>query len=319
MRLPHLSVVVLFGLVGATPELVAQTPLTGRIEGQVTDSLHDRPLAGALVIVTPRAAGDTQFKSVLTDDRGRFSVDSLRPGRYQVEVTHPFLDSLELNLPPREVTVAAGEPARIEFGIPTSATLRAAACPGLSLEKRQGAVVGQVTDADTEKPLRGARVAVSWTDLTLDRATLQAVVKERGGAVVVDSLGFFRLCGVPTDSYLLVQVQDKGRVGSALRMTVPEDVGVALRNLSLSAGAARAVAELDSSASAGSDALPPRRLTGTAGLSGTVRGLGGQPLSGAQVRVLDAAAGAATTDSLGSFTLSNLPAGTQLLEVRRIG
>jgi hypothetical protein len=41
-------------------------------------------------------------------------------------------------------------------------------------------------------------------------------------------------------------------------------------------------------------------------------------LSGAQVRVLDAA-GIATTDSLGAFTLSNLPGGTQLVEVRRIG
>jgi hypothetical protein len=271
------------------------------------------------VVVIPRVAGDTQFLSAITDDRGRFTVDSLRPGRYQVDVSHALLDSLELTLPPREVVVGPGERATIEFGVPTSATLRASACPGLSLEKGRGAVVGQATDADTEKPLVGARVAVSWTDLSLDRATLQPLMQQRGGAVTVDSLGFYRLCGVPTDSYLLVQMQDKGRLGSAVRITVPEDVGVVLRHLSLSASAARTVAELDSSAAgAASDTMPPRRLTGTAGLTGMVRAPSGQPLSDAQVRVLDAA-GAAMTDSLGSFTLSNLPGGTQVMEVRRLG
>jgi hypothetical protein len=102
-------------------------------------------------------------------------------------------------------------------------------------------------------------------------------------------------------------------------MTVPDDVGVVLRNLSLSASAARTVAELDSlGAASASGAMAPRRLTGTAGLAGLVRAAGGQPLSGAEVRVLDAA-GTAVTDSLGSFTLASLPAGTQVLEVRRIG
>jgi hypothetical protein len=317
MRIPLLSVVVLLRL-AAAPALLAQAAPRGGIEGQVADSLHARPLAGAMVIVIPRAAGDSQFRSVITDDRGRFSLDSLPPGRYQVEVSHSLLDSLEFNLPPREVVVTAGERAHIDFGIPTSATLRAGACPGVALDKGRGAVVGQVTDAETEKPLVGAQVAVTWTDLTLDRATMQPSVQQRGGAVTVDSLGFYRLCGVPTDSHLLVQVQHKGRVGSALRMIVPEDVGVMLRNLSLSASAARDVAELDSLAATGSEAAAPRRLSGTAGLAGTVRAAGGQPLSGAQVRVVDAT-GTAMTDSLGSFGLTNLPAGTQILEVRRIG
>jgi hypothetical protein len=235
-----------------------------------------------------------------------------------VEVTHALIDSLELEHPSRDVIVTAGARARIDFGLPTSATLRAGACPGVSVDRGRGAVVGLVTDADTEKPLAGARVVVSWIDITVDHAGMQPSMRQRGGSAPVDSLGFFRLCGVPTDTYLLVQVEDKGRIGSALRALVPEDVGVVLRKLSLSASTARSVAELDSAGTAASDITPPRRLTGTAGLTGMVRTAGGQPLPGAELRVIGAA-GTAMTDATGAFTLSGLPAGTQVVEVRRIG
>jgi hypothetical protein len=142
-------------------------------------------------------------------------------------------------------------------------------------------------------------------------------MQQRGGAMPVDSLGNYRLCGVPTDSYVLVQVQDKGRAGSTLRLYVADDVGVAKRDLSLSASGSRPIS--DDAASGGvADTAPPRRLTGTATLTGTVRGASGEPLRDAQVTVLDAV-GMTRTDSAGHFTLTDLPAGTQLVEARRIG
>jgi hypothetical protein len=49
-----------------------------------------------------------------------------------------------------------------------------------------------------------------------------------------------------------------------------------------------------------------------------VRGVGGLPLPEAQVRVLGAH-GTALSDARGRFELRDLPAGTQVLEVRRIG
>jgi hypothetical protein len=315
MRLPIVRFTVLLLSLGAS-RLLAQSAPKGRIEGQITDSVHARPAAGASVYVA-RVSPDAALRLVTTDEKGRFQVDSLIAGRYTVDFTTPFLDSLDLTLPSREIVLGADERVRVELGIPSGATLRAAACPGVELPKGKGAVVGRVTDADSDKPLVGASVAVSWVDLAVDRATLQPTMQQRGGAMPVDSVGNYRLCGVPTDTYLLVQVQDKGRVGSTLRLNVADDVGVAKRDLSLSVSGSRPIAE-EAPAGTGAEAAPVRRLTGTATLTGTVRGAGGEPLRDAQVSVLDAV-GMAHTDSAGHFTLSNLPAGTQLVEARRIG
>jgi hypothetical protein len=315
MRLHLIGITALVASFGA-PTLLAQTAPRGRIEGQITDSVHARPAAGATVYVA-RLSPDPELRVVTTDEKGRFVVDSLIAGRYAVDFTTPFLDSLDLTLPSRETALAAGERLRLELGIPSGATLRAAACPGVDLGKGKGAVVGRVVNADTDQPLVGASVAVSWMDLAVDRATLQPTMQQRGGAMPVDSLGNYRLCGVPTDSYVLVQVQDKGRAGSTLRLYVADDVGVAKRDLSLSASGSRPTS--DDTASAGAaDTAPPRRLTGTATLTGTVRGASGEPLRDAQVTVLDAV-GMTRTDSAGHFTLTDLPAGTQLVEARRIG
>jgi hypothetical protein len=263
-----------------------------------------------------RISPDPSLRVTTTDEKGRFAVDSLIAGRYTVDFTTPFLDSLDLTLPSREVTLAADEQLRLELGIPSGATLRAAACPGVEIPKGKGAVVGHVVNADTDQPLVGARVAVSWVDLAVDRTTLQPMMQQRGGAMPVDSLGNYRLCGVPTDNYVLVQVQDKGRVGSTLRLNVPEDVGVAKRDLSMSESGSRAMS--DETPAGAADTTPPRRLTGTASLTGTVRGAAGEPLRDAQVSVLDAV-GMARSDSAGQFTLNELPSGTQVVQVRRIG
>ena len=291
----------------------------GAIEGTITDSVHSRPAAGAMVLLTRLSPEPAEYRSSATDERGRFHFDTLTAGRYAIAFETPYLDSLQVSLPSRQLVLGDGEKARVEFGVPSGATFRAAACPGLQLPKGQGAVVGRVTDADSGEPLLGAEVAVSWTDLSVDKTTLQPVTTKRAGAVPVDSLGRYRLCGVPTDSYLLVQVQHDGRVGSTITMTVGDDGGVLLRDLSLSRESSRSVAELDSAAQAsGADTVPPARLSGSATLTGTVRGPSGQPLSDAQVRVVDAE-GVARTDSAGRFTLTGQPAGSQLLETRRVG
>jgi iron complex outermembrane receptor protein len=94
-----------------------------------------------------------------------------------------------------------------------------------------------------------------------------------------------------------------------VRVLVPDSAGVALRHLSLSTTASRPIA------SAADTSAP---LTGTASVSGVVRGVGGLPVGEAQVRVLGAR-GTAVSDARGRFSLSDLPSGTQVLEVRRIG
>jgi hypothetical protein len=176
-------------------------------------------------------------------------------------------------------------------------------------------LVGVVSDADTEQPLRDAQVAVAWTELTFDRPVRRVVVKQHSAGVKTDSLGQYRVCGVPTDSWLLVQVESARLLGSALQVLIDEAVGVRPQPLSFSAGAGRpSSALLD--ALRDSVSLPP--LTGTASVTGTVRGDRGEPVPGVEIRVVDASS-VARTDARGEFTLTGLPAGSQEIEVRRIG
>jgi hypothetical protein len=319
LRRRGLAAVLLFSIVGVGPGLAAQSPATGTIAGTVTDSVHSKPAVGAMVLLTRLAPEPSEFRSAITDDKGRFRFDTLVAGRYAVAFATAYLDSLGLTFPPREVVLATGQAARADFATPSGATLRAAACPGINLARGRGAVVGQVTDADTERPLAGAHVAVSWTELSVD-SVFHPVTTSHGGEVAVDSLGRYRLCGVPTDTYLMVQVQDSGRAGSVLTMTVDDDGGVLVRDLSLSAESAQSIASLDSAAAAAArDTMStPKLLTGTATVSGIVLGPGGRPLSDAQLRVIGAV-GVVRTDSTGRFTLSEQPAGSQLLETRRVG
>ena len=300
--------------------LRAQSAASARIEGVVTDSVYGKPAVGATVLLTRIAPEPSELRTEVTDDKGRFRFDSLVAGRYSIAYATEYLDSLNVAMPPREVALAAGQAARVNFATPSGATLRSAACPGVALPRGQGAVVGKVTDADTDQPLTTARVAVSWNELSVDKTTLHPISTPRGGVVPVDAAGRYHLCGVPTATYLMLQVQDSGRAGSVLTVTVGDEGGVLVRDLSLSAASARSIAALDSTAAAAAatGTVTQPLLSGTATLNGVVLGPGGQPLPGAQVRVRDAA-GAARSDSAGRFTLTNLPAGSQVLETRRVG
>ena len=303
---------VLAALVGAAPVVHAQRP--GRVEGEITDSLHSRPLAGALVLLSSATPGSTAFHSTTADDRGRFRFDSVDAGRYGISISHPILDSLELQVPPHDVMVAAGERTRVAIGVPSGATLRSRSCPGIQIPATKGALVGQVTDADRDRPMANALVSLEWMDVVFDRSTLRSDLTPRNASVRTDSAGVFRFCGVPTDTYLLVQIQREERAGAVVRVTVPEATGLAVLRLSYSVEGSRPLAAFTDSTR--DEALPP--LKGTATVSGVVHAANGQPLADALVRLADAAS-ETRTDANGNFVLGALPAGTQLLEVRRVG
>jgi hypothetical protein len=298
--------------------LPAQGVPAGRIEGEIRDSVHAKPLAGATVLVTRVAPAPAQYFSAETDDRGRYRLDTLAAGRYSVGFVHPFLDSIEVALPTRELVLAEGEHVRVDLATPSGSTLRALVCPGVPLPKGTGALLGQILDADSEQPLSDVALAVAWTDLRFDAKTVQASAVPRSTSVQTSSSGWFRVCGLPTDSWIDLQVQRTGRAGSVVRHMVPEESGLSVLRLSFSAEASRSMAALDSLSASDADTGAAPLLSGKAALTGTVLSVVGQPLGQAQVRVAGAAA-TATTDSLGRFTLFNLPAGTQQLETRHVG
>lgn len=299
---------------GAAPAAHAQA--AGRLEGIVTDSLRDTPLAGARVSATRLGAPAGTAQVATTDARGRFVFERLDAGEYALGFESALLDSLDFGGPAPRVVVSPDAVAHAELAVPSKNTLRGLACPGMTFPRGTGALLGVVTDANTDVPLRGAQVAAMWTELTFDRGILQAMTLEHSGGAVTDSLGQYRLCGVPTDSWLLVQVQHDDRLGAAFQLAIPEAVGVQLRDLTFSREGARTRAELDSALRDTTRVLAP--LAGTATLAGIVRGSGGRPVADAQVRVVGAEP-TTRTDANGWFNLTGLPSGTQELEVRELG
>ena len=290
---------------------------TARLEGTVTDSAHGRPLAGATVLITKNAPGPSGWYSVMTDARGHYRQDTLPAGEYSVGLWHPILDSLELSLESRSTRLADGQQATVDLWLPGAATLRAMSCPGVALPPGTGVLQGRVLDADsaTEQPLVGAVVAIRWNDLTINRETLKVEGGSHTEGARTNADGRYRVCGLPTDTWLAVQVQKGDAGGVVLTSFISDTLGAAVLNMSLSSEAAQPLA----AAATDTEAVPkPRILSGTASVSGTVVGEAGQPLSAVQLRVLETAA-TTRTDSAGHFAMSGLPAGTQILEAKRVG
>ena len=79
----------------------------------------------------------------------------------------------------------------------------------MSFPAGTGALLGIVTDAETNKPLAGAQIAVAWSDLSIDSSNA-IVADDRAAKITVDASGQYRLCGLPTNDPLLLQVQHAG-------------------------------------------------------------------------------------------------------------
>ena len=293
----------------------AQGEQRGRLEGMVIDSVHARPLAGVRVVAIAADARPDARDSASTDSLGRYRIDALPPGRYVVGFESPLLDSLEIALPPREVAIAAGRAATLDLALPPAAKLRAALCPGVTLPSQTGVIFGHVVDPESENPLPGVVLALSWRELGVDRNTLRPQNNARSASVVTDAKGWYRVCGVPTDTWLSLQLQHEGRTGPVLRALVGDTLGIAVRHLSFTESASQSIAD---SLPVGGRGIATGSLTGTAMLTGIVRGSGDAPVSSAEVGVRGTS-GRSRTDASGQYSLRGLPAGTQVLEVRHVG
>ncbi len=306
------SITALALLVLLGSPLAAQRAPTGAIEGDITDSVRVGPLAGAMVTATRTVAGRDSAFVATTDAKGHFRFDSLAAGEYAMRFASPMLDSLQYGGPTTQVRVTEGRVTHAALAVPSGTTLRGMACPGVDFAAGSGGLLGLLTDAESGKPLEGASVAVAWSELRINPEKGALAEDKRTARVRVDASGQYRLCGLPTDDALLVQVQYNGRAGAVLRMTIPEGPGVLVRDIEYSTSGSRPIA--DSVATSAAAAAP----TGSARLSGTVRDGSGQPVIGAQVRVIGTAV-STRSDERGAYLLTGLPAGTQDVEVRHLG
>jgi hypothetical protein len=275
----------------------AQEPAAS-LRGTVTDSIRHGPLIGATVVVSQTGvgpAGEAHDYTATTDAHGKYSIGALRPGSYVVTVEHPWLDSTGLGVPARNIAIN-GSSTTVNLAVPSSATIRSVYCPIAAHDSTIGLVAGYVRDANTDHPVGGARVVFTWNDFDVDRRTARATPRRLSASVITGHDGTFRVCGLPVLRPMLMQAQfgDHEATG-AIDAMIPAS-SVLVETLRLDASVVR-----------------------TAMLAGTVQRDGALgPIAGAHVRLYGAATEVLSAAD-GSFHLSDVPLGTQSIEVTALG
>ncbi len=277
--------------------LAAQEPVAS-LHGTVTDSIRRGPLVGATVVVSQAGVGagtEAHDYTATTDAHGKYAIGSVRAGSYVVTVEHPWLDSTGLGVPARNIAIN-NSATTVNLAVPSGATIRAAYCPLAAHDSTIGLVAGYVKDAHNDHPVGGARVVFTWNDFDVDRRTARATPRRLSASVITGHDGTFRVCGLPVMRPMLMQAQfgDHEATG-AIDATIPAS-SVLVETLRLDAS-----------------------VTGTASLAGKVQRDGALgPIAGAHVRLYGAATEAVSAAD-GSFRLSDVPLGTQSIEVTALG
>jgi len=289
---------------------VGQAQVT--VTGTVTDSVSHRPLAGAMIQI--EAQPSRVVKMATSDSLGVYRVDSLAPGAYIIGFFHPALDSLGIDLSPKRFTITGptGEQ-QVNLAIPPAEKIESQLCRSSTAQDSTGLLIGHLRDADTRMPRQGT-VTVLWMELTIG----QGGVKRNRQQIPVKSneLGWFALCGLPTDADLEASAQASGEESGVIELRIPPG-SLLLRDFLVSKADSE-VAQVDDS-SAVKAVLPlPMLRRGSARVSGAVHNDKGKPIGNADVTVPGTGLDGRTGDS-GTFSLAGLPSGTQTVEVRAIG
>lgn len=295
-------------LSGPAPRLAAQAAPPAdtaagnlaTLQGYVIDSVHSAPLAKALVMV------EGVSRRAMTDADGHFVIDSIPTGDHRIAVLSPLLDTLGLSMRTPPYKFVAGKPMEVDLSIPSAERLSTALCPAAQRMRGPAMMVGFVRDPDTKEPATGSKVQLVYYEAdVIGRKQL------RTREATVDSLGLYRICGLPGDMSGKVQVFHKG-VSSG---EVPAEVTngfLALRAFSIAMGQ-QTVVEVK-----GDSGKVKRVARGTARVTGRVMDKKGQPLRDARV-TLQGGGEVVLSKANGEFALDSLPSGTQALEVRKLG
>lgn len=301
------GVAILGGVLASTP--VTPLPAQVSLRGTVFDSLlTNAPLVGAQVVVEGVAGAAT------TDQRGRFTVAGVAPGRHRLTFFHPRLDSLSMSAPLVSVDVGPRGSSGVRLAIPSFATTARALCDA-ELDPSTSIVLARIRDAEAGRPLPDALGEVSWWELSLGAGAAPRRLIRRMVARA-DSTGSITLCGVPND----IELSMSARLGSQStgEIVLPRGLSaVAVRELwiSLSDTAARLVEDSVSTEAADTVARP---RGGSGVLRVHVHTERGTAIRGAFVSIRGQSVGG-VTDETGIARIRGVPAGSQTIDVRAIG
>jgi hypothetical protein len=295
----------LAALIALAPTLSAQTPTasstpptaprTGKAQilGVVVDSLNGRYLSDADVVIEGTKA------TLETDSLGKFEIDTLLPGTYQVGVFHPLLDSLGIALATKPFHIGPDSSSFILLAVPSAATIIHGICPAQSDARGKSAVIGHVNDPETLRPVAQAEVSVAWTEIEVSK---EFGIRRSGRLVhdTTDRSGAFKICGLPSS----LQATLQARRGSTVTAEIPISLGekpIELLSRSLLLSTAESTTKV-----------------GNATVSGVVMLEGSSAIAGSRVELLGTDIVAMTNDK-GEFTMRNLPSGSRVLLARHLG
>ncbi len=190
----------------------------GRVRGMVWDSMRAGPLTGAEVFISGVSL------SAVTDSAGRFIIDSVPEGTYEVAFRHPRLDSLPVYRSGVEISVGAGTTSDVTLGVPSLSSILGAICSDEDRVGGSSAVVGVVRTPGRESPVSGATVSLEWMNFrVVGGREVQGDV--RTVQVTTDNRGRYSACGIPPGVLLTARASLAGSRGGVRRIEVPrEDV-----------------------------------------------------------------------------------------------
>ncbi len=194
-------------------------------------------------------------------------------------------------------------PGLVLLALPLTATAQdtarvshAALCPAAARDSTRGIVEGSVREAESDKPIGGARVVFEWSEFKVDLHTGRPTQLKHAVSAGTRGDGSFLVCGLPRAQKFLMQAQIAERAATgAIEVEIPSG-GLLYESLRIAA-----------------------TKDGTATLSGRVERNGSTlPVAGAHVHVFGADSSTITASD-GSFFLNDVPIGTQSIEVTSVG
>jgi hypothetical protein len=256
----------------------------GVIEGTVTLHAGGDVLDGARILLpgTPYGA--------VADERGRYRLEGLLDGAYEIVAEHPRLDVLPVGAS-GTVLVARGRVARFDLSAPDPDVAARQLCRTAQVTGPRVILSGQVFDSLTAEPIAGVPLTLRFRDSRRSGSPqFQTQIFSGTG-------GEYLYCDLPPQTEVRVRADTPGADGrSDVRLltgrqeTIRRDITVALST-----------------------------EQGPSGVFGMVRDAStGEPLEAAQVRIQDMPISALTNRN-GFFALSDLPQGLYVLEVGTLG
>lgn len=271
--------------------LWSHEPLVMR--GIVTDSLSGAVVVGARVELV-----GTKFVGV-TNASGEFAISGVLPGVYDADVRSPVLS--EIGVVSRSSVAFLDSGVNVALRVASRSQLVAALCPRTRLGRNglgEGVIMGTLLAEVQDQRVANVRMVVGWRIISV-RGGSAGVSVERPRRYIeshTDSLGAFRVCGVPINTDLELQAISDRVSSSPVLLNIPAEIGVARANPILDAAAVR-----------------------TAVFVGVVMAdSSSRILPGAEIRFPDLGL-TARTNASGEFRLADIPPGAHKIVARAVG